>query len=582
MKRDALAVLAMFVMASALMGYTSTGRWGDIIARTYYDTIYSSTFGGAPVYYARDFDSAGSSSTDGIAEAIAHCETRMSGRGCTVVLDSGDYDIDAQFILSGGIRLVGAGGNVTRPATRLDLNTALTTSNADCSGETIGHRDASDPLCAPILVRGSGNALEGFSINCAGGGVIRSDTCIEIMGQDDGAGGDTDYNTRGTMLRDLSIRGASHAGLYIICRDGSTSCQVDHIHAEMLDFTPQNAGIALPLCAVAIDAANTSQNRFEQFDINKGRNASVCLIQGEFQGDMGSASNGNSSFPTASTTCWLRAGCHDALSVMDSADPYSTCATPSTGQTDKFQIGVTHWEMGGASAADYGAFICNDTTGTTVGEVENSTFFANAGATYDLVAWNGPGRLTWRSNEVQGGASADLAQLDIDCDNAGCDDLTDSGRLIFHYEGDRHETSEVSLLIDFSDDALRFVGDALLDQAMSTAKTSSDTLTYSECKATIITNDGASGGITLTLPANPNPGLVCRIALTDAQDVNIAVQGADACTPGASCDTILGMGDEVSDEFSSDATVGSMLELQAHTANEWFVIRSVGTWSDVD
>ncbi len=118
--------------------------------------------------------------------------------------------------------------------------------------------------------------------------------------------------------------------------------------------------------------------------------------------------------------------------------------------------------------------------------------------------------------------------------------------------------------------------------ATVTAKTGNATLTETECGQGLVTNVGAAGAITLTLPSNPTVGLTCAIFLGAAQDVDIDVQGTSGCTPGAACDTILAAVSSPGDKVSSDAAIGSLFTLTAISADNWAVMGSKGTWTDAN
>lgn len=88
----------------------------------------------------------------------------------------------------------------------------------------------------------------------------------------------------------------------------------------------------------------------------------------------------------------------------------------------------------------------------------------------------------------------------------------------------------------------------------------------------LLTNAGSSGATTITLP-DAYAGLSYTIALAAAQDVNIDVQTGDK---------ILVLTDSTGDQISSDATLGSYIELVAIDSTNWLPLDRSGTWSDAN
>jgi len=99
-----------------------------------------------------------------------------------------------------------------------------------------------------------------------------------------------------------------------------------------------------------------------------------------------------------------------------------------------------------------------------------------------------------------------------------------------------------------------------------------DTVATQDTYGGIVTNSGASGAIVLTLPTAVK-GMNLRIQLTAAYDVDINPQNADQ---------ILGLTDAAGDAISSDATVGSFINLISFAAGQWSSAGSSGTWTDVN
>ncbi len=110
-------------------------------------------------------------------------------------------------------------------------------------------------------------------------------------------------------------------------------------------------------------------------------------------------------------------------------------------------------------------------------------------------------------------------------------------------------------------------------------KTGAYTVTADDCRQGVLTNNGAGGAFTFTLPADPPVGLTCVFWLADAQDVDVDAAGAQGCSLGAACDRILADTDQNGEFLSSDAIVGSSLTLVSITSSEWFVAGKRGTWT---
>lgn len=103
-------------------------------------------------------------------------------------------------------------------------------------------------------------------------------------------------------------------------------------------------------------------------------------------------------------------------------------------------------------------------------------------------------------------------------------------------------------------------------------KAATATMTANELYGHTIINTGASGAIVLTLPA-PQPGMRFFVYLTAAQDVDL--NAADSTQ-------ILVATNATGDALSSDATIGSRIELVALSSTTWGVVSSSGTWTDVN
>lgn len=128
---------------------------------------------------------------------------------------------------------------------------------------------------------------------------------------------------------------------------------------------------------------------------------------------------------------------------------------------------------------------------------------------------------------------------------------------------------ECKLTFDYDDFSFR-VDEALTRGYEVTEEATSDTLTDDQVHEGIITNAGASGGITLTLPP-VEVGLCFTVYLVAADDVHI--------DPDAS-DTIHVLADADGEFIGSDATIGSFVELCGLDATGWYPRSYAGTWTE--
>lgn len=103
------------------------------------------------------------------------------------------------------------------------------------------------------------------------------------------------------------------------------------------------------------------------------------------------------------------------------------------------------------------------------------------------------------------------------------------------------------------------------------AKTAAYTVKPQDCYGGIITNEGASGSVTLSLPV-AEVGMSLLVYLMAAQAVVI--------DPNGSTDAIIlaGVQDTAGDAISADAA-GEQVFLVCVTANEWIARDVVGTWT---
>lgn len=101
-------------------------------------------------------------------------------------------------------------------------------------------------------------------------------------------------------------------------------------------------------------------------------------------------------------------------------------------------------------------------------------------------------------------------------------------------------------------------------------KTASYTVTANDLSRTI-TNQGATGTITVTLPAITGvpDGFWVRVAVLESQQITLAVTSGELVTPGSTGSSQV-----------TNSTVGSVYEVQAHAASgNWIGMALVGTWS---
>ena len=101
------------------------------------------------------------------------------------------------------------------------------------------------------------------------------------------------------------------------------------------------------------------------------------------------------------------------------------------------------------------------------------------------------------------------------------------------------------------------------------AHTANDTLTAVE-SGSIHTNLGATGAVTLTLPASAPQGTVFSFAVQAAQELRI--------DPGTA--TIRDDSGQTVDKYKSADAIGECLRLVADSAGDWVTIAKNGTWTE--
>jgi len=101
------------------------------------------------------------------------------------------------------------------------------------------------------------------------------------------------------------------------------------------------------------------------------------------------------------------------------------------------------------------------------------------------------------------------------------------------------------------------------------AHTSDDTLTTAE-SGSIHTNLGATGAVTLTLPASAAEGTVFTFAVQASQELRV--------DPGTA--TIRDDSGQTADKYKSANAIGACLSLVADSNGDWVTIAKNGTWSE--
>jgi len=101
------------------------------------------------------------------------------------------------------------------------------------------------------------------------------------------------------------------------------------------------------------------------------------------------------------------------------------------------------------------------------------------------------------------------------------------------------------------------------------AHTSDDTLTTAE-SGSVHSNLGATGTVTLTLPASAPAGTVFSFAVQAAYELHI--------DPGTA--TIRDDSGQAADKYKSANAIGATLSLAADSAGDWATIAKNGTWTE--
>ncbi len=101
------------------------------------------------------------------------------------------------------------------------------------------------------------------------------------------------------------------------------------------------------------------------------------------------------------------------------------------------------------------------------------------------------------------------------------------------------------------------------------AKTSNYSVAAADC-GKVFTNLGATGAITLTLPASPAAGDNYTFAVQAAQELRV--------DPGTA--TIRDDSGQTADKYKACSTIGACLKLVADSNGDWVTIAKNGTWTE--
>jgi len=101
------------------------------------------------------------------------------------------------------------------------------------------------------------------------------------------------------------------------------------------------------------------------------------------------------------------------------------------------------------------------------------------------------------------------------------------------------------------------------------AHTSNDTLAESE-SGSVHSNLGATGAVTLTLPATADEGCVFEFAVQAAQELRV--------DPGTA--TIRDDSGQTADKYKSANAIGELIKLVADSNGDWITVAKNGTWTE--
>lgn len=207
---------------------------------------------------------------------------------------------------------------------------------------------------------------------------------------------------------------------------------------------------------------------------------------------------------------------------------------------------------GGKTLQNSGVTIDDNDIVTADGFVSND---ANPGAANKL-ATRGNVSATTAPTCANAGVSGQFVNVDTD-NSATTADVTKSECV---------NTKEVGTTTeDLKDVVIDFTA-----QLNVVAKTGNATLANEEMRQSLITNDGATGTITLTLP-NAATGECTMVFVAETQQIIVSPQAGDQ---------ILGLTDAAGDDIDSDTVVGTMVSLCAINSTQWAVLGASGTWTD--
>lgn len=101
------------------------------------------------------------------------------------------------------------------------------------------------------------------------------------------------------------------------------------------------------------------------------------------------------------------------------------------------------------------------------------------------------------------------------------------------------------------------------------AHTADDTLKENE-SGSVHTNLGATGAVTITLPASPTKGIHFKFAVQAAQELRIDPQTA----------TIRDDSGQTADKYKTANAIGECIHLVADVNGDWVTISKYGTWTE--
>lgn len=416
---------------------------------------------GAVVYYARDFDSA-SSTTDGYQEAVNHCIATMGNLGCVILFGRGTFEMQSQVnyvatepaTAPRNITVKGAGMNRGGgSATRIRFNATLSTANAACDGEegeVAGPNvftNEDDPICAGLVVVGWNHAFEDLEFTFASGGSAAADALVEVASRTSAGSSppaDMDvpavYSTSGTRMHNVLFVDGQLTQLYVSARDGNASSQADHIDMQHVYFQAPNTDV---LYNIYVDNENSSQANICRDCLFRGYEvAGLNIRQGEFSLDTGSSEQADGT----DATVFLRF-CGDLLTDADSSIVGTPACGDGTGVGNMKRLNVSRWHH--ESESGNGGFLWRDGFSSGAGvhtEVSiRDTVVILFGATAKVIDWDGVGALTldhFTASNNHAGTNA----IEIDCD--ACSGADQDNQLNLSTTAMALESTDITLTVD--------------------------------------------------------------------------------------------------------------------------------------